>query len=177
MHRQGSAAKWRTKWCLTLVGLSLLLSNCVWAEGPGGSYVIQNAGITGWHITISNDYTGQLLLASDVIAQGVNIDAVLKERGINTTCPKLGGRTNGDRCAFNIVGSIKMTGWMSAYGNIFWRDAIKDDEFDDFRHDMMGPARAQTSRCGHVTIHHRGEWPFEWQDSNWTFRERSDAQC
>jgi hypothetical protein len=30
---------------------------------------------------------------------------------------------------------------------------------------------------GFVTIRNVGDWPIEWRDSNWTFRDASDSHC
>jgi hypothetical protein len=158
------------------VGIAALaLSSCVLTEND--EYVVQPAPPNGFHLTISNPMSVQLKGASDAVAAGVNIDHVLRDRDIDTTCPEVGTRERGDRCAFRILKSVDIEGWIAAVGNIYWRDAVADDEFGDFRDDAMAPLRTNGTRCLHVTIRNVGDWPIEWRDSNWTYRESSDSHC
>lgn len=165
----------RNRLILVLALAAILASSCVLKEGEG--YVVQPAPPNGVHLTISAGFTEELQLASDVVAQGVNIDAVLRDRNIDTTCPNLGDRTRGDRCAFRILGAVDIEGFGSGiFENGYWNNAVSGKEFDDFRNDGM--AKTRNTGCLHVTMKRVQISVFyETEDANWTYRTKADSHC
>ena len=84
----------------------------------------------------------------------------------------------GDRCAFRVLRATQTdAGLAEPAVRLYWDDALAWDEFDDFRHDAVGPTRLQAGTCLHATIRNVGDWPIEWRDSNWTFRDWTDSKC
>lgn len=180
VHQETKTAWQRFRLVALFMVVAVAANGCVLKEGEG--YVIQPAPPNGIHVTIVAGMTDQLKLASDVVAQGVNIDAVLKDRNINTTCPDLGTRKNGDLCAFKILRSTKIEGGLvvaKILGNAVWGSATRMGEFEDFRRDSMTQVRKYAGSCVHLTASTVFIPPFgpSWPDYNWTYRKASDAQC
>ena len=85
---------------------SAVLSGCVIDEATG--YVVQPAPPSGFHITITKPYGDQLRAASDAVGAGANIDQILRDKKADTTCPELGTRYYGDKCAFRVLRSFEV---------------------------------------------------------------------
>jgi hypothetical protein len=165
------------------VGAMLALSSCVLRETS--DYVVQPAPPTGVHVTIKLGPTTMLKFASDIIAGGGNIDSMLRDFGIPTRCDgHARTRYGGDLCAFEILQDMDVSGSLidNAANQLYWSDAINDDELDDFRNDALARVRlvkdVEQTICLHATIRNVGDWPVEWRDTNWTTRDRaSDSKC
>lgn len=179
MHRSPAPARRRAR--LTSMALAAVLtiglSSCVLTEGK--EYIVQPAPPNGIHVTLKVGVSDKLKTVSDFVDRGNDIDRWLRDSGYDVRCNYYDDTVYyGDRCAFRVLRATQTdAGLAEPAVRIYWDDARAWDEFDDFRHDAVGPTRRRAGTCLHATIRNVGDWPVEWRDSNWTFRDRTDSKC
>jgi hypothetical protein len=168
-----------TKSIAALAGVLILCASCTLEEGS--AYVVQDAPPSGIHVTLKVSTTDILRVLSDAVEGGAEVDRELAKNGLGEVDCDAYPNTQyyGDRCAFRAIRATPVTGTLArdAARRLYWDDARSWDEFDDFRGDSMAQIRNRAKSCIHVTIKNVGDWPVEWRDSNWTWRDRSDPKC
>ena len=184
---QGLRARTSTSVLLAAL-LALVLASCTFVEGE--QYTAFDAPPNGVHITVYRRASNTLAQVQVLVSSGINIDAVLDDRGLDLRCPT-GGSERGFRCAFRILQETSIEvdeGGVSGFAKetvaeVFWGAAVAEGEYEDFRDDGLTPVLATYTGdatdvdCVHLTIRAwatTGGWDVS---PNWTHRARTDGNC